>query len=78
MKEHRQWQAAFMTKVKLRDAAVAALPESLREEAMKPDLSLFPSTRQVWMETPPHEHKDMKQVQYDDTDKRKQKIGTKV
>jgi hypothetical protein len=78
MRQHRAWQAEFMTKVKLRDAALAALPESLREAAMAPDLTPFPSTRQVWMETPPHEKGDSKQVQQEDTDKRKRKIGTKL
>ena len=67
-----------MTKVKLRNAAMAALPDSLREAAMVPDLTPFPSTRQVWMETPPHEKGDTKQVLSEDTDKRKRKIGTKV
>lgn len=78
MRQHRQWQAEFMTKVKLRDAAVAALPNSLREAALVPDLTLFPSMRQVWTETPPHEQGDTKIVQQDDTDKRKRKIGTKM
>lgn len=78
MREHRKWQAEFMTKVKLRDAAIAALPESIRNAAMAPDLELFPSTRQVWSETPPHEHSDQQQLQRDDSDKRKGKIGTKM
>lgn len=78
MHEHRQWQKQFMTKVKLRDAAIAALPtEELRAAARTPDLTPFPSQRQVWTETPPHEQGAATR---DDTkdDKRRRKIGTKM
>lgn len=79
MREHRAWQKQFMTKVKLRDAAIEALPtEALRAAARTPDLTPFPSHRQVWMETPPHEQGDTTRDDERKMDKRRKKIGTKM
>ena len=50
---HRDWQRDMTTKIKLRDAAIAALPEKLRAAALMPDDELFPSNRQMWTLTPP-------------------------
>jgi hypothetical protein len=77
MREHRAWQAAFMAKVKLRDEAIQALPESLREAALKPDLTLFPANRQIWVESPPLDQSELKKIEKDDGTKKKRKIGTK-
>ena len=79
MREHRAWQRQFMTKVKLRDAAIEALPtEVLRAAARAPDLSPFPSHRQVWMETPPHEQGVASGDGEGKVDTRRRKIGTKM
>lgn len=78
MRQHRAWQAQFMAKVKLRDAAVAALPnQRLRDAAMTMDLTPFPSNRQVWVETPPLETDDLKTMEKESSRKRRRKIGTK-
>lgn len=55
MAEHRQWQADVTTKIKLKAAAVAALPPHLRAAAEVPDDEPFPLNRQMWSETPPIE-----------------------
>ena len=47
MAEHRAWQADISTKIKLRDAALAALPADLRAAALVPDLTPFPTNRCV-------------------------------
>jgi hypothetical protein len=79
MREHRAWQKDFMRKVKLRDEAIAALPtEGLRAAALKPDLTIFPAQRQVFVETPPHEQGATTRSEDDVKDKRKRKIGTKM
>lgn len=78
MRQHRAWQAQFMAKVKLRDAAVAALPnQRLRDAAMTMDLTPFPSNRQMWVETPPLETDDLKTMEKESSQKRRRKIGTK-
>lgn len=78
MRQHRAWQAQFMAKVKLRDAAVAALPsQRLRDAAMAVDLTPFPSNRQMWVETPPLETDDLKTLEKESSQKRKRRIGTK-
>lgn len=78
MKQHRAWQKTIMTKIKLRDAALAALPtEELRAAAMAIDKTPFPATRQVWVETPPLEDKDIRAKESGKEDKRRKKIGTK-
>ncbi len=79
MREHRAWQKQVMTKVKLRDAAIEALPtEALRAAARAPDLSPFPSHRQVWLETPPHEQGVASGDDESKMDTRRRKIGTKM
>lgn len=79
MKEHRAWQKQFMIKVKLRDAAIEALPtEELRAAARMPDLTPFPSQRQVWVETPPHEQGASTLGNDSKGDARRRKIGTKM
>ncbi|PSC71383.1 hypothetical protein C2E20_5334 [Micractinium conductrix] len=55
MAAHRAWQADLSTKLNLKRAAIAALPEHLRAAAEKPDYEPFPLTRQMWNETPPIE-----------------------
>ncbi|KAL4458571.1 hypothetical protein ABPG75_013436 [Micractinium tetrahymenae] len=55
MQEHRDWQADLTLKLKLKNAAVAALPPHLRAAAEVPDLEPFPLNRQMWTETPPIE-----------------------
>lgn len=52
MRQHRAWQAGLSAKLKLKQAALEALPPHLRAEAAKPDLALFPLNRQIWRETP--------------------------
>ncbi len=55
MKQHRAWQRDLTTKLKLKEAAIAALPPELRAAAEVPDLAPFPANRQMWTETPPVE-----------------------
>lgn len=55
MHAHRAWQADLSTKLKLKLAAVAALPPHLRAAAEVPDDEPFPLNRQMWNETPPIE-----------------------
>ncbi len=55
MKEHRAWQADLTTKLKLKLAAVAALPPHLRAAAEVPDDEPFPLNRRMWTLTPPIE-----------------------
>jgi seryl-tRNA synthetase len=55
MKEHRAWQADLTTKLKLKQAAVAALPPHLRAAAEVPDDEPFPLNRNMWTLTPPIE-----------------------
>ena len=49
----REWQKDITLKIKLREAAIAALPEELRAAAREPDNEPFPSNRQMWTLTPP-------------------------
>lgn len=70
MKEEREWQASLSTKLKLKQAALAALPDELRAAALVPDNTPFPSNRWVWTETPPH-MEDSGQA------KAKKQLGTK-
>ena len=56
MAQHREWQRDINQKIRLKRAALAALPEGfLRDEATKEDLALFPLKRQTPMVTPPIE-----------------------
>ena len=49
----REWQKDITLKIKLRDEAIAALPEELRAAAREPDFEPFPANRQMWTITPP-------------------------
>ncbi|KAL3159462.1 hypothetical protein ABBQ38_009887 [Trebouxia sp. C0009 RCD-2024] len=53
MAQHREWQKDITQKIKLREAAIAALPEELRAAARAPDYEPFPANRQMWTLTPP-------------------------
>ena len=56
MAQHREWQRDINQKIRLKRAALAALPEGfLRDEATKEDLALFPLKRHSPMQTPPIE-----------------------
>lgn len=54
MAQHRAWQGDMNQKIRLKRAAIAALPSGfLRDEASKEDLTLFPLSRQSPLMTPP-------------------------
>lgn len=53
MAEERAWQRDLTRKIKLKDAALAALPPKLREAAAQPDMTPFPLDRMVPTHTPP-------------------------
>lgn len=55
MQAHRAWQADLTAKLKLKQAAVAALPPHLRAAAEVPDDEPFPLNREMWSDTPPIE-----------------------
>ncbi|KAI7841899.1 hypothetical protein COHA_004428 [Chlorella ohadii] len=55
MQEHREWQTDLTTKLKLKLAAIAALPPHLAAAAQVPDDELFPLNRQMFNDTPPIE-----------------------
>lgn len=56
--EHGKWQQDLKTKVRLKHAALAALPEDLRKEAEKEDLEPFPVSRNMYFATPPEQYRD--------------------
>lgn len=65
MAQHREWQRDINQKIRLKRAALAALPEGfLRDEASKEDLTLFPLKRHSPFLTPPidgfYEEKQMR------------------
>jgi hypothetical protein len=76
MRRHREWQAALTAKLKLKQAAVAALPDDLRAAALVPDLEPFPANRQIFTETPPVEVKADAGADKQQT-RSKRSIGTK-
>lgn len=51
-KEEREWQYEMTAKFKLKQAAVAALPDALRPAALVEDLEPFPLERLLWTHTP--------------------------
>ena len=53
IREHFAQNVAMNAGAKLRQAALEALPEPLRDEARQPDLTPFPVLRRVWTETAP-------------------------
>lgn len=76
MQQHREWQRDLTTKLQLKMAAIAALPEGpLREAALLEDTSLFPANRMMWTDTPPVEEKAS--VRVASAGDGKQRIGTK-
>ena len=52
-REHKRQMGHLSRLVKLRNKAIAALPQELREAAQQPDLTLFPIQRRVFTETAP-------------------------
>jgi len=76
MRQHREWQIDLTAKLKLKQAAVEALPPTLRAAAMVPDLAPFPANRQIWTETPPLEEGADSAGQKQQT-RSKRSIGTK-
>lgn len=52
-REHHLHNAHFTRMIKLREAAIAALPEALQAEARAPDLEPIPVQRRVFTETAP-------------------------
>ena len=55
MRKHRARQAAESTLLRLKQEAIEALPDHLREAALVPDLSPFPANRFMATLTPPIE-----------------------
>uniref|UniRef100_A0A7S1SH10 Large ribosomal subunit protein mL40 n=1 Tax=Tetraselmis chuii TaxID=63592 RepID=A0A7S1SH10_9CHLO len=55
MAEHRAWQKALSEKLRLKLAAIEALPVALREHAASDDFEPFPLNRWVATDTPPIE-----------------------
>lgn len=53
MDEHRAWQTALNIKLRLKLAAIEALPPDLKEAALVEDMSPFPVDRPVFTLTPP-------------------------
>ncbi len=53
MAQHRAFQADLVAKLRLKNAALEALPEALRAAASAPDYTPFPARRSIPMETPP-------------------------
>eukprot|EP00882_Tetradesmus_deserticola_P013001 GHRQ01013785.1.p1 GENE.GHRQ01013785.1~~GHRQ01013785.1.p1 ORF type:complete len:174 (+),score=62.29 GHRQ01013785.1:78-599(+) len=58
MQEHAQWQADLGMKLKLKKAALQALPPELRAAALQEDLTPFPLTRHFLYDTPPDSYRD--------------------
>jgi ribosomal protein S10 len=75
MQQHRQWQIDLTTKLKLKQAAIAALPPDLQVAALVPDETPFPSNRQIWTDTPPVEEVEKGPAQTQRTGRRT--LGTK-
>lgn len=53
MQAHRAMQADLQDKIKLKNAAIAALPEHLRGPASEDDVRLFPAKRKFPTDSPP-------------------------
>ena len=75
MDQHRRWQADLTTKLKLNQAAIAALPPELQAAALIPDDEPFPPNRQIWTVTAPVEETAAKPEQKQRPGKRT--LGTK-
>lgn len=55
MRKHRARQAAETTLLRLKNEAIEALPENLKQAALVPDLAPFPANRFMATLTPPIE-----------------------
>ena len=58
MKQHHAWMNDIDTKIKLKRAAIAALPLELQEAAKQEDTTPFPLTRHYLYHTPPEAYRD--------------------
>jgi hypothetical protein len=58
MEEHKQWQGGITQAIRLRNAALAALPEELRRAAQQPDLEPLPLARNFYYDHPPKGYRD--------------------
>ena len=50
---HNLWSRRITMRIKLRDAAIASLPEDLQAEAMQMDMEPAPRNRHIFTEFPP-------------------------
>jgi hypothetical protein len=58
MEEHIAWRRDLVEKLRLKQAALAALPRDLRAAADVEDLTPFPLTRHFLYDTPPEAYRD--------------------
>jgi hypothetical protein len=58
MEEHKRWQGGVMRAIRLRDAALAALPADLRAAAQQEDLEPLPLSRNFYYDHPPKAYRD--------------------
>jgi hypothetical protein len=58
MHEHRAWQHDLTVKLRLKKAAIQALPPALRAAALQEDLTPFPLTRHFLYDQPPDGYKE--------------------
>ncbi|KAF8071146.1 RH1 [Scenedesmus sp. PABB004] len=58
MREHAAWVADVAGKIRLKRAALQALPPALRDAAQQEDLAPFPLTRHFLYDTPPEAYRD--------------------
>lgn len=58
MKAYHAWMNDIDTKIKLKRAAIAALPPELQEAAKQEDTTPFPLTRHYLYHSPPEAYKD--------------------
>jgi hypothetical protein len=57
MQAHHAWMNDINTKIKLKRAAIAALPPDLQEAAKQEDVTPFPLTRHYYYQTPPEAYR---------------------
>lgn len=77
MRQHREWQTDLSTKLKLKLDAIAALPPDLQAAAKIPDMTPFPTNREIWTETPPTEEDSTATPAAQERKAGKRSIGTK-
>eukprot|EP00775_Hariotina_reticulata_P012954 gene12954-13083_t len=58
MHQHRAWQHDLTVKLRLKQAAIQALPPALRAAALQEDLTPFPLTRHYLYDHPPDSYKE--------------------